>query len=60
MENKTLLQKSKLPPDTLGKAAINLAKAIQKAKKSKSNPLKTKKVYFSVRSLKVSAKTFLV
>jgi hypothetical protein len=60
MENKTLLQKSKLPADTLGKAAINLAKAIQKAKKSKSNPLKTKKVYFSVRSLKVSVKTFLV
>jgi len=35
MEKKTLLQKSKLPPEVLSKAAINLAKAFQEqAKKS--------------------------
>jgi hypothetical protein len=42
MEQKTLLQKSKLPPEVLSKAAIKLAKAFQEqanqeqAEKSKS------------------------
>jgi len=40
MEQKTLLQKSKLPPEVLSKAAIKLAKAYQEQanqeKKSKS------------------------
>lgn len=39
MEKKTLRQKSKLPPEVLSKAAINLAKAFQEQAK-KSNSLK--------------------